>query len=70
VIPEVSLQALHELRRFRHFFRNAYVLDLDPLQVRQRAADLLHADPPLAAAMSGLLAHIAATLSELTGGAR
>ena len=70
VIPEAAMQALHELRKFRHFFRNAYVLDLDPQQVRQRAVDLLHADPPLADAMSNLQAHVTATLAELTGIAR
>ena len=70
VIPDVAMRSLHELRKFRHFFRNAYVLDLDPLQVRQRVADLLRADPLLAGALSNLQAHVAATLAELTGTAR
>ena len=65
VIPEGAMQALHNLRKFRHFFRNAYVLDLDPVQVKQRAADLLQAVPPLATAMANLQAHIGATLAEL-----
>ena len=67
VVPEIATQGLHELRKFRHFFRNAYVLNLDPLQVRLRADDLLRVADPVANALSGLQAHVAATLAELTG---
>jgi len=67
VIPEQAVQGLHELRKFRHFFRSAYVLDLDEAQVRQRAAELLQVDRPMATALSGLQNHVASTLAELTG---
>jgi hypothetical protein len=70
VLPEAAMQALHELRKFRHFFRNAYVLEFDPLQIKQRAADLLQADPLLAVTMSNLQTHLAATLAELAGASR
>jgi hypothetical protein len=66
-VPEIVMPRLHELRKFRHFFRNAYVLDLDPAQVRERAADLLRVAHPVATALSGLQIHVAATLAELTG---
>jgi hypothetical protein len=40
LLPTEGLPALHELRKFRHFFRNAYVLNLDGTKVRSRARDL------------------------------
>ncbi|HVV15561.1 MAG TPA: hypothetical protein VHH90_00050 [Polyangia bacterium] len=40
LFPAEALPELHELRKFRHFFRNAYVLDLDATKVRGRARDL------------------------------
>ena len=65
IIPASIMSELHELRKFRHFFRNAYALDLDATLVRQRAADLLRVCGPEAAAMAALRAHIDATLTEL-----
>lgn len=65
IVPESFMPELHELRKFRHFFRNAYALDLDAALVRQRAADLLCVCGPEAAAMAALRAHIDATLTEL-----
>lgn len=41
VIAVELLPELHELRRFRHFFRQAYLVDLDPQQVRARAQALV-----------------------------
>jgi hypothetical protein len=68
VIPEGAQSSLQELRKFRHFFRNAYVLDLDPAQVRQRAADLLAVSAPVSASLAHLQDHLAAVLAELTRG--
>jgi len=42
LIPDEVARDLHELRKFRHFFRNAYVLELDAEQVRQQAQRLTH----------------------------
>jgi hypothetical protein len=65
IIPESVMPELHELRKFRHFCRNAYALDLDAAMVRQRAADLLRVCGPEAGAMAALRARIDATLAEL-----
>ena len=65
IVPESVMPGLHELRKFRHFFRNAYALDLDVALVRQRAADLLRVRGPEAAAMAAIQAHINASLTEL-----
>jgi hypothetical protein len=35
ILPPAVVGDLHELRRFRHFFRNAYGLDLNPARVRE-----------------------------------
>ncbi len=37
VIAAEVLDDLHELRKFRHFFRNAYVLDFDPILIKGHA---------------------------------
>lgn len=67
VISKSAEPGLHELRKFRHFFRNAYVLDLDPALVRQRAGDLSRVGDAVTAGLLALEAHIAATLVELLG---
>ena len=48
-IPTAALQDLHSLRRFRHFFRNAYVLDLDHALVRAQADILARSHPSVRA---------------------
>lgn len=53
---------LNELRRFRHFFRNAYVVEFDPKKVRQHSEELLRAQPLVASALEALLRHVEATL--------
>lgn len=65
VFPMAAASALHELRKFRHFFRNAYVLALDPLKVRTRAHDLDEVADPVAADVDRLLAHVEAVLASL-----
>jgi hypothetical protein len=66
VVPSATVPELHELRKFRHFFRNAYVLDLDPTLVRQRAEALLRILQPVVDGLGGLCAHIAVAIAELT----
>lgn len=68
VIPKGVESGLRELRRFRHFFRNAYVLDLDPVRVRERTADLLAISSPVAAGLAAAEAHVHAALLKLTAG--
>ncbi|MBN1606000.1 MAG: hypothetical protein JW940_05175 [Polyangiaceae bacterium] len=63
VVPQ-----LHELRKFRHFFRNAYVLELEPHRVRDRARDLVRAHPPTELLSRALLDHVARSLAEVRGG--
>ena len=65
VIPAGVASELNELRKFRHFFRNAYVLELDPTRVRARALDLAQAHPPVEAGWRGLLEHVQAALTML-----
>ena len=66
VVPGAAIPELHELRKFRHFFRNAYVLDLDPALVRTRAESLLRIRQPVVDGLSRLRAHMATAIAELT----
>lgn len=68
VIPKNVESGLRELRRFRHFFRNAYVLDLDPARVRARAADLAATSRPIVAGLVAIEAHVQAAIIKLTEG--
>jgi hypothetical protein len=65
LIPSDSLGPLHDLRKFRHFFRNAYVLELDPSKVRDRARDLERVAGPIAAALGRFEAELARAIREL-----
>ena len=65
VLPKAVAPALQELRKFRHFFRNAYVLDLDPALVRERAISLSQIGGPVAAGLAALQTLLAATIAEL-----
>jgi hypothetical protein len=65
-VPGAAIPELHELRKFRHFFRNAYVLDLDPALVRARAESLLRIRQPVVDGLSRLRAHMATAIAELT----
>jgi len=60
-----ALADLHELRRFRHFFRNAYVLDLDPARVRGQAERLRDVRPSVDAALDRFGDHVRAVLASL-----
>lgn len=58
VIDAAVVDDLHELRKFRHFFRNAYVLDLDPEHVRRHAERVERIHPSVAAALRRFQSHI------------
>jgi hypothetical protein len=65
VIPKNVESGLRELRRFRHFFRNAYVLDLDPVRVRERAADLSSISRAVVAGLMAIEVHAQAAIARL-----
>lgn len=65
VPPEVALE-LHELRRFRHFFRNAYVLEFDSTRVRDHAKRLLRIHGPIASSLVQFRKHIAQLIESLS----
>lgn len=65
VLPKAIAPALQELRKFRHFFRNAYVLDLDPALVKERATDLSRIGGSVAAGLAALQTLLQATIAEL-----
>jgi hypothetical protein len=56
---------MQELRKFRHFFRNAYVLDLDPDRVHDRARELLRAHSDIEAGLVHLGEHLERVLTQL-----
>jgi hypothetical protein len=67
-IPPEVVADLDELRKFRHFFRNAYVLDLDPVKTLAHGARVLLVHPPLARDIAGLFAHLDAVRQVLARG--
>lgn len=67
VMPTTVKAEVHELRKFRHFFRNAYVLDLDAQRVRERTRELANADPLVQAGLRQLDAHLDAVRAALLG---
>lgn len=67
LVPEAVLGDLHELRRFRHFFRNAYVLELDPTRVRAQAERLRRVAPEVSAGIASFRGHLDEVISRLAG---
>lgn len=65
VIPSTALIDLDELRKFRHFFRNAYVLDLDPVRTIEHAQRVENTHPPVAAGIATLFQHVEAVIQSL-----
>jgi hypothetical protein len=65
VVPAEIVTDLHHLRRFRHFFRNAYLLQLDPVRVGEHARRMLRVHPPLLAALAAFSQHLAAVRRRL-----
>ena len=67
LLPAGAIGALHELRKFRHFFRNAYVLDLDPAKVQSRTRDLESVAPSVNDALDRFVAELARAVGAVTG---
>ena len=65
VVPTEMVGELHELRKFRHFFRNAYVLNFDPALVRSHAERLVRVHGPVAATIGEFEAHMQRTIRAL-----
>ena len=65
VIPPAVVNDLHELRKFRHFFRNAYVLDFDPALVRAHAERLVRIHPRIASTIADFETHVQRTIKAL-----
>ena len=63
VVPQVANSELHELRKFRHFFRNAYLLELDPGRIREHADRLVRAHLVVRPAIAALRAQVDAMLA-------
>lgn len=68
VLPRALSVDLHELRKFRHFFRNAYVLDLDPARTRVHGDRLIRLNAEVGPAIRAHLDHLRAVVAELTRG--
>lgn len=68
VVASQLLPELEELRKFRHFFRNAYVLELDPHKTRAHGERVLTVHPQLAAGISALLSHVERMVQALAAG--
>ena len=63
--PSTALMDLDELRKFRHFFRNAYVLDSDPVRTIEHAQRVENTHPPVAAGIATLFQHVEAVIQSL-----
>jgi hypothetical protein len=58
VLAATVIDDLHELRKFRHFFRNAYVLEFDPALVRGHAERLDRIHARVADTLAGFRTHV------------
>jgi hypothetical protein len=67
VISSDAIAELHELRRFRHFFRNAYVLEFDAGLVRGHAERLERIHPRIGQTVDAFRVHLDRTLQSLSG---
>ena len=65
LLPDGALTDLHELRKFRHFFRDACVLDLDPARVGAHGERPARVAPSVHGSLEGFRLHRAAVLDEL-----
>jgi hypothetical protein len=61
-----AIADLHDLRKFRHFFRNAYVLEFDPALVRSHAERLVRVHGSVQATVSAFRQHLAQTIAALS----
>lgn len=67
VVPLDADADVHELRKFRHFFRNAYLLELDPARIREHADRLVRVHQLVQPAVAALRAHVDAMLTVAAG---
>lgn len=67
--PELAFD-LQELRKFRHFFRNAYVLEFDPEHVGRHAERLQRIHPSVARAIGTFQLHLDHVVEALARSAR
>lgn len=65
VIPKAAAADLHELRKFRHFFRNVYVLDPDAARVLEHVERVLRVHPALRATVAAFRSHFEQVLTTL-----
>jgi hypothetical protein len=65
VIDPAVVGDLHELRKFRHFFRNAYVLDFDPALVKGHAERVDRVHGATAASIATFRDHLEQTVQAL-----
>jgi hypothetical protein len=56
---------LENIRRFRHFFRNAYVLEFDSTRIRELAAQVSRAHTITRVSFQQLMTHVGAVLESL-----
>ena len=64
VDAELQLE-LEEIRKFRHFFRNAYVLEFDVARILELSAQVSRIHPLLRTRLQQLCAHLASVLDAL-----
>ena len=62
--PCINLE-LEDIRRFRHFFRNAYVLEFEFTRIRELAIQVTRVHTITRASFQELIAHIGAVLESL-----
>lgn len=65
VLPPVLLDELLALLKFRHFFRHAYAVELDPARLRSQTERLRRLAPEVAHALADFEAFVSATLTQL-----
>jgi len=67
VIPADAAVDLTELRKFGHFFRNAYLVDFDPVRIQAMVSRLLRCHGPIREGLDALLIHARAVAVTLAG---
>ena len=65
LVDDAARTWLHDLRRFRHFFRHAYGVDLDVAHLRRHQAALLASDAGLRRTITAFLEHLRRTIEAL-----
>ncbi len=65
LIPVSALDGLRDLRKFRHFFRSAYVVLFDPVLVERQMAVLLSLHPAITASIADFDSFLTQTIESL-----